>query len=121
MCKCIGKMEKHKPVVCIDFDGVLNNYKFYDPDNLFDMRPGAYDFIMKLSVIYRVVILTARDTEKVKEWLRENDIVVDEVTNVKPPAVCYVDDRAVRFDGDFNRTLHEINHFYTFWELNYDE
>ena len=117
MCKVIGKMEKHKPVVCIDFDGVLNNYKFYDPDNLFDMRPGAYDFIMKLSVIYRVVILTARDTEKVKEWLKENNIVVDEVTNVKPPAVCYVDDRAVRFDGNFNRALHQVFNFYTYWEL----
>ena len=79
------------------------------------------DIIERLSVLYEVVILTARDTEKVKEWLKENNIVVDEVTNVKPPAVCYVDDRAVRFDGDFNRTLHDVRHFYTFWELNYDE
>lgn len=121
MCKCIGKMEKHKLVVCIDFDGVLNNYKFYDPDNLYEVRPGAKKFINTLRFLYRVVILTARDTEKVKEWLQENDIIVDEVTNVKPPALCYVDDRAVRFDGDFNRTLHEVRHFYTFWELNYDE
>lgn len=117
MCKCIGKLKREKPVVCIDFDGVLNNYEFYDPDNLFEVRPRAKEFIEKLSVLYKVVILTARDTGKVTEWLKENEITVDEVTNVKPPALCYVDDRAVRFDGDFNRTFHDVRTFYTFWEL----
>ena len=117
MCKCIGKMKRHKPVVCIDFDGVLNNYSFYDPDYLFELKPGAKEFIERLSVLYEVVILTARDTSKVKEWLKENEITVDEVTNVKPPALCYVDDCAIRFDGNFNRALHQVFNFYTYWEL----
>ena len=38
-----------KPIICIDFDGVLNNYNGYDGDNLGTPRPGAKEFLEKLS------------------------------------------------------------------------
>ena len=36
--------------------------------------------------------------------------------NIKPPAIVYVDDRAVCFTGNFDKTLDEILHFRTHWE-----
>ena len=37
-----------KPIICIDFDGVLNNYKGYDGDNLGTPKDGAKEFLEKL-------------------------------------------------------------------------
>jgi hypothetical protein len=41
---------------------------------------------------------------------------VDEVTDRKPPAHAYVDDRAVCFRGDFGETLQDVICFRPFWE-----
>ena len=46
-----------------------------------------------------------------ENWLRAHDIEVDEVTEFKPPALVYVDDRAVRFRGDWEQTIDEIRQF----------
>ena len=45
------------------------------------------------------------DTNVVKavvSWLQRHEIAVDEVCEHKPPALVYVDDRAVRFQGDWD-------------------
>ena len=44
-------------------------------------------------------------------WLREHAIEVDEVCEHKPPALVYVDDRAIRFRGDWDQLLTEIREF----------
>lgn len=44
-----------------------------------------------------------------------------DVTNVKPPALCYVDDRGVSFKGDFKDTLLAIADFKAYWEEKDDE
>ena len=43
-----------KPIICIDFDGVLNNYNGYDGDNLGTPRPGAKEFLEKLKSLRKV-------------------------------------------------------------------
>lgn len=37
--------------------------------------------------------------QAVTDWLRHHAIPFDEVTAIKPAAVFYLDDRAIRFDG----------------------
>ena len=78
--------------LCVDFDGVLNNYTHYDNDDLFTPREGAYEFIEELNNDYNVIILTARDPVKVTEWLNHYGFRVEGVTNVKPPAIAYIDE-----------------------------
>jgi hypothetical protein len=105
--------------VCVDFNGVLDTYTGWrGPAFLYPPREGAGAFLSKLSERYRVVVLTTFDAALVWEWLRRYgfDAYVGDVTNHKVPAVVYVDDRAVRFDGDFEATLREIEAFRTHWE-----
>ena len=46
-------------------------------------------------------------------WLSDNNIEVDAVTMEKPPAVCYIDDRAICFDGHPETLLDKIENFET--------
>lgn len=104
----MGMMGK---TVAVDFDGVLNTYTGWaGEDELFEPREGAIEFLRQLWAEYDIVIHTTRDPQRVWEWLETywmNHLVVD-VTNVKPKAIAYVDDRAVRFTGDYDAVLAEI-------------
>jgi hypothetical protein len=93
-----------KRTLAIDFDGVLHAYsKGWQDGTIYD-RPlfFAVEALRRLRLWgYTLVIFTARkDTQAVKEWLAANDFPTDiEVTNVKPPAWAYIDDRAIRFEN----------------------
>jgi hypothetical protein len=108
------------PIVCVDLDGVLNLFDgwcgaahFHPP------RPGAREFLERLNQSgYRVVVFTVRWHEHVRNWLVECglDSLVSDVTNVKPAAHVYVDDRAICFRGDFESVLEQITTFRAHWE-----
>ena len=108
------------PVVCVDFDGVLNDYKGWQGDMLYEPREGVMEFLEELSNNYSVVILTTRNNEKVWEWLRKYglDFLVDDVTDIKIPAIAYIDDRGLKFNGNFSKTLERLHNFQTHWEKN---
>jgi hypothetical protein len=106
-----------KNIVCVDFDGVLNNYSGWKGETeLYTPRTGVKEFMGNLRKDYRVVVFTTRDNEKVREWLEKYDILYDDITSTKQGAVCYIDDRALKFNGDFNETLIELSDFKTHWE-----
>ncbi len=101
------KYEKFKRQICLDFDGVIHRYSrgwkggdIYDPP-----MDGALEGIRRLiEQHYTIVILTARkkcEHRKIKLWLKTHfgRYLADRmsVTNIKPPAVMYIDDRAYRF------------------------
>ncbi len=46
-----------------------------------------------------------------KFWNKKN---VVGITKRKLPALCYIDDRAIRFDGDWDKTLLDISKFKTY-------
>lgn len=83
------------PTLAVDFDGVLQN-GFDEP------LPGARDGMRELSKHYRLVLFTARhDLDGVAVWLHQHNLshYFATVTNRKPNAVAYLDDRGVRFTG----------------------
>ena len=41
------------------------------------------------------------------------------MTRVKPGAVAYIDDRSIRFDGNYHKVLYELERFKTHWEKEY--
>lgn len=103
-------MIKFKKTIAVDFDGVLNNYIGYDPDNLFTPRDGVEDFLIELNKEFEIIIYSTRNKSHIIKWLEKYhlDKYVKEVTNNKPPAVAYIDDRAVRFNGDYNECLDNL-------------
>lgn len=106
-----------KNVVCVDFDGVLNNYAGWKGETeLYTPRNGVREFMGTLRKDYHVVVFTTRDNALVREWLEKYDILFDDVTSTKVGAVCYIDDRAITFNGDFNETLIQLNNFKAHWE-----
>jgi hypothetical protein len=105
--------------VCLDFDGVLHSYRsgwrglevISDPP-----IHGTKDAIDRLRRQYRVVVYSARcrtpeGIAAIQSWLLRHGIEVDEVSPHKPPALVYVDDRAIRFEGDWEETLIKIQNF----------
>ena len=112
----LNEYEQKRVTICVDFDGVLNNYTHYDENDLFTPRKGAKAFIDTLNKKYNVVILTSRNTGKVKKWIKKYKFEVEDVTNIKIPALCYIDDRAIKFNGSFSQVLAELENYRTYWE-----
>ena len=103
--------------IAVDFDGTIHRYsqgwqggKLYDPP-----QDGAIESIEKLwQEGYEVFIFTTRghsedEVAKIRDWLLQHNLKPDiaskiEITNIKKPALVYIDDRAIRFTN-WNDTL----------------
>jgi hypothetical protein len=109
-----------KPIACIDLNGVLDSYTGWQGPVHFDPpREGAREFLEALRARgFEIVVFTTRYDEDVWRWLRAYGLetLVSEVTDRKPAAHVFVDDRAVCFRGDFHTTLREIEQFSAHWE-----
>jgi hypothetical protein len=105
--------------VCLDFDGVLHSYRsgWRGAENIPDPPiHGTREAVARLRERYRVVVYSARcateaGRQAVASWLLKHEIAVDEVCEHKPPALVYVDDRAIPFKGDWDQVLAEIRQF----------
>ena len=105
--------------ICLDFDGVLHSYRSgWRGEEIIPDPPihGTSAAVSRLRQYYRVVVYSARcrteaGRRAVEDWLRKHDIVVDEVCEHKPPALVYVDDRAIPFRGDWDQTISDIRQF----------
>ena len=113
-----------KKTILFDLDGVLNNYNGkYDKNYIPQIKEGAYNFIKELSNDYKIVIwiiykssffiFTTRNTLIATKWLIENGLIdfVENVTNVKEPAYLIIDDRCIKFEGDYNNLKEKIKNF----------
>lgn len=107
-------------LACVDLNGVLDAYTgWVDPAHFDPPRPGAREFLEALRARdFRVVIFTTRFAADVRRWLTEHELadLVDDVTDRKPAAHVFVDDRAICFRGDFRETLRAIDGFAAHWE-----
>lgn len=93
-----------RKVISVDFDGVIHAYsKGWQGDEVYDEPvEGALESINKLQKRgYEVVISTARENLKpVIKWMTlrwQYEQAMPEITNRKPKAIAYIDDRAIRF------------------------
>lgn len=114
------ELDNNRRVVCVDLDGVLNTFDDWKGSEYFHpIRPGAHEFLSALKDLqYQIAVFTVRYAPWVEVWLKQNGLaeLVDGVTDKKPPAEAYVDDRAICFRGDFEQTLKEITTFRPFWQ-----
>ena len=108
-----------KQTVVFDFDGVIHSYSSgwkgatVIPDA---PVPGIKEAIDGIRKEYNVVVVSSRcatpgGVEAIMEWLNTWGIVVDDVVKEKPPAIVYIDDRAICFDGNPMNLLYQIVNF----------
>lgn len=121
----IHNSSSYQPTVVFDFDGVIHSYKsgWQGAENTSDpVVPGIASAIHDLREHgYRIVVVSTRCSspsgmEAVKKYLRKNKITVDDVMADKPPAVCYIDDRAICFDGHPETLLDKVSSFVPWYQ-----
>ncbi len=89
--------------IALDFDGVLHRYGEGWKDGTIYDEPvvGAVDACWELRRRgYELVVFTARQgIAEIRTWLADHGFPEKhmQVTNTKPPALFYVDDRGIRF------------------------
>ena len=123
-------MDKKKTVV-FDFDGVIHSYisgwkgKTEIPD---PPVPGIEKTLKQFhDAGYEVVIVSTRCKNDrqykgylaIMMWLEKYNLVnyIDGVVAEKPPAVCYIDDRAICFDGHPETLFEQVEHFKPWYRL----
>ena len=104
------KKENYQKTIAVDFDGVIHAYsKGWHDGTIYDEPiEGAIESIERLLKRgYKVAIFTCRaetieGAEAVANWI-DNHLTFKKpeytihVTNIKPKAIAYIDDRGIRF------------------------
>jgi hypothetical protein len=107
-------------VVCVDLNGVLDRYAGWQgPDHWDSPAPGAREFLRTLHEHgCRIVVFTTRHYAGVHRWLAEHGMLeyISDVTDIKPAADVFVDDRAICHRGDFRDTLQQVLGFTVHWQ-----
>lgn len=104
-------MSNYKPTIVFDFDGVIHDYHGWKGETVIDGEPipGIEKIISKL-YDYKLVIVTSRaikpeGKQAIKDWLDKYNLTkyFDDITPIKVPAILYIDDRALKFNGDISK------------------
>lgn len=114
-------MAAKRYTVAVDFDGVIHSYttpyNHLDPTEVPDPPvPGAIEWLNEIRKDFEVIIFTTRGDHParisaVQLWLAKwgYEDPWPTVTNQKLPALVYIDDRALRFDGSNFPTRKQIH------------
>jgi hypothetical protein len=115
----------HKPILCLDFDGVIHSYERGWQDGVIYGEPtyGFFEWVLEARQHFTLTIYSSRSKspaglEAMKEWLglklvawKTVNIVSIELppymtdfhfAHEKPPAHLTIDDRAITFQGDWS-------------------
>jgi hypothetical protein len=104
-----------KPILCVDFDGVIHSYTsgWKGANNIPDPPvPGAIKFLGEATKFFRVAIFSSRSNEPggitaMQDWLADHTPALCHWLNEiewpteKPAALVTLDDRAITFTGEW--------------------
>lgn len=122
-----SKNTMNKETICFDFDGVLHSYTSgwkgvnIIPDEPVDIELMKVE-LEKLKVNYDLVIYSTRaetddGIKAIWNWLDKYGLssYFSEIYSTKPSAKCYIDDRAITFNGLWDGISNRILNFKT-WQ-----
>lgn len=114
-------MTTNKPTICVDFDGVIHSYErgWQDGAIYGTVVPGFFEWVERVRGHFKIVIYSSRSAsptgigvmaawlkEQYIEWVGTRDTgpvprFEIEFAHKKPAAWLTIDDRAIRFCGDW--------------------
>lgn len=114
--------------VVFDFDGVIHSYTsgWLGTTTIPDPPvPGIREALKEIhGAGYKVVVVstrcvTAKGKGAIEAWLYNNGLreYIDKVCKEKPPAIAYIDDRAICFDGHPENLLKKIQSFEPWYKI----
>lgn len=116
-------MTEFKPIICIDFDGVIHSYErgWQDGSIYGTVVPGFCDWAEQAKTKFKLVVYSSRshsesDRVAMSDWLVAEIFLWAETkvggstlsandfgfASEKPPAFLTIDDRAIHFKGDWS-------------------
>lgn len=115
-------MKDFKPTVVFDFDGVIHSYttSWIDAITISDEPVNGIKNTLRdvFMAGYEIVIVSSRCSSDegrsaIWLWLEKYELAryVYRVCKEKPPALVYIDDRAICFDGHPETLLEKIQNF----------
>lgn len=116
----IRSTENHSKSIAIDFDGALAHYipgmASRDEQGLPIRHAREALKQLKHDYRYNIIIWTSRPiTRNLERWFRKYGIPYDKIIQ-KPDCHMFIDDRAIKFNGNWNETLQEIKQFREWWK-----
>jgi hypothetical protein len=125
----------NKLILCVDFDGVIHSYErgWQDGKIYGNVVPGFFEWTERVRDHFKIVIYSSRSktdegTTAMATWLHKQrnawleaggqrsptNTLEIEFAHEKPPAYLTIDDRAIRFNGDWEAnelTLASLRNF----------
>lgn len=100
--------------IAIDFDGTIHNKaSLIPPHRMGQPFPGTYESLCHFrEIALRIVIFcvwadSEKNIETISKWMDYFNLPFDEITNVKPDAVAYIDNRAIRFENNWEEIINK--------------
>ena len=104
-----------KPILCVDFDGVIHDYKHgWQGGKIYgNITYGFFDWLELTVKLFRVVVYSSRSKDAgmidaMRDWLGQQAVLNNttvpeglEFAHEKPPAFLTIDDRALTFNGSW--------------------
>ncbi len=121
----VGLGFKVDKTIALDFDGVIHAYRNgWEGITAIRDKPveGVREAIKILRhrgykiLVYSTRCSTPQGRQAINEWCKKWFIKVDGLSVEKPSCVCYVDDRAIKFNGDWKKTINDIVTFKNYIE-----
>lgn len=116
-------VERHKPTICIDFDGVIHSYErgWQSGEIYGTVVPGFFEWVERVRHDFKLVIYSSRCKsqdgitamglwlhEQRNRWIKDGgqrhptEPLAIEFAHEKPAAFLTIDDRAVCFRGNWS-------------------
>ncbi len=104
-------MKSSKRVLAIDFDGVIHDHKHpVEGRRMGAPMEGTKEALTQLHYRYKLIIFTIWKPEShktIEDFMKFYELPYDEITNIKPQADFYIDDKAITFTN-WGRMLEQL-------------
>jgi hypothetical protein len=101
--------------IAIDFDGTICKQGPFtgNRDIPYEPEPFAKEALTKLSEYFIIDIYSVRANRKegveaIAAWMKKYQIPYSHITDKKGPAIFYIDNRAIHYDGNWMTTLKQV-------------